>query len=162
MRIRKAQLSKEVLEMINRYRNKTLSEIRKIEARWSCGAYEKYSLYSMRKSEGYEIFYVELKELIESADFGEMMYEKLNPKKLFTDIYERDFRIVKILDQWSKKRYIDPPEICLNHLQKISFGDGRHRTIVAFHLGEKYIPVMVHSSLFDKLSKMIYLKETKK
>jgi hypothetical protein len=115
----------------------------------------------MREFEGCKIFYVELNKLIELADFGEMMYKKLNPKKLFTGIYERDFRVVKILDHWSKGGYIDPPEICLNHLQKISFGDGRHRTIVAFHLGEKYIPVMVHLSLVDKISKMVELKENK-
>jgi len=161
MRIRKAQLPKDVLEMINLYRSKTLSEIKKIEARWACGIYKKHSLYPMRKSEGYEIYYVKLNELIESADFGEMMYKKLNPKKLLTGIYERDFRVVKILDCWSKGGYIDPPEICLNSLQQISFGDGRHRTIVAFHLGEKYIPVVVHSSLFDKISKVIQLKKTK-
>lgn len=162
MRIKKAQLPKEVLEMINLYRDKKLTEIQKIKARWACGTYKKHSLYPVRKTEGYEIFYVDLKELIGSADFGEMMYEKLNPKKLFTGIYERDFRIVKVLDQWNKKGYIDPPEISVDHLQKIVFGDGRHRTITAFHLGEKEIPVVVHTSSLDKVSNLMRLRKNKK
>lgn len=160
MRIKKAQLPKEVLEMINLYRDKELAEIQKIKARWACGAYKKHAFYPIRKSEGYKIYYVELKGLIKLADFGEMIYKKLNPKKLFNGIYERDFRIVKVLDQWSKKGFIDPPELCLTHLGKLSFNDGRHRTIVAFHVGEERIPVVVHSSLVDKISRLISLSDT--
>ncbi len=157
MRIKKSQLPKEVLAMINLYKGKKSTEIRAIKARWACGAYKKYSLHPVLETEGCEVFYVNLGELIKSADFGEIMYEKLNPKKLFTNIYERDFRVVKVLDQWNKKGYIDPPELCLNYLGMISFGDGRHRTIAAFHLGEERIPVVVHASLVDKISQLINL-----
>lgn len=157
MRIKKDQLPKDVLEIIDLYRGKKLIEIQKIKARWACGTHKKHSLYPVCKTEGYNIFYVDLRELIGSADFGEMMYEKLNPRKLFTRIYERDFRIAKVLDRWNKGGYIDPPELCLNHLGAISFNDGRHRAIAAFHLGEKRMPVAIHSSLVNRISQLINL-----
>lgn len=146
--------------MIDLYRDKEITEIQKIKARWACGTNKKHALYPLRKSEGYKIYYVELNQLIRLADFGEMMYKKLNPKKLFTRIYERDFRIVKVLDRWNKKGYIDPPELCLTNLGKLSFNDGRHRTIAAFHVGEEKIPVVVHSSLVDKISQLVNLSDT--
>lgn len=162
MRIKKAQLPKDVLEMINLYRDKTLTDLKKIKVRWACGSYKKYSRLPVLKSEGYEIFYVELDDLIKLADFGEMMYAKLNPKKLFTGIYERDFRVVKVLDHWNKNGYIDPPEISVDSSKKISFSDGRHRTVTAFHLGEKEIPVIVHRSSIDSVSSLISLRKNKK
>lgn len=159
MRIRKAQLPEEVLRMISLYRNKDLIDIKKIKAYWACGVNQEYAMYIPSNFEEYSVFYVNLKKLINLAEFGEMMHEKMNPQYLFTEIYERDFRIVKVLDRWNKKEYIDPPELGLDYQGKIIFHDGRHRTVVAFHIGEKEIPVMIHSSVIDKISQLIYLKE---
>lgn len=106
---------------------------------------------------GCRIFYVNINELVEKADFGEMINEKLNPQKLFTGVDERDFRVAKILERWDKGGPIDPPEICLDYRNQISFGDGRHRTIIAFQLGEKRIPVLVGWNSRKKIAEQIKL-----
>lgn len=154
MRIRKAKLSPKILETINRYRDKKPTELKKIKARWACGVNRKRVF---RPSQGCRVFYVEPKNLVGAADFGEMMFAPLNPRELFSGIDERDFRVAQVLDHWSKNGYIDPPEIYLNHFGQVAFGDGRHRTIAAFHLGEKKIPVRVHRSLIKKVSTTINL-----
>jgi len=97
MRIKKAKLSSKILKTINLYRDKEPSEIRKIKVLWACGVNKKH-LY--RPLQGCRVFYVELKKLIDSADFGEMMFVALNPRQLFTGIDERDFRVAQILDHW--------------------------------------------------------------
>ncbi len=162
MQINKPRLSQDVLEEINFYRNKNIQEIKKIKPQWACGT-NKNRLHDkgLSSAEGYKLYYVELAKLIEIADFGEMMYEKLNPQELFTGVDERDFRVAKALNHWSKNGYMDPPDICLNHLGEISFGDGRHRTLTAYHLGEGYIPVMVHQSLVKRISAIINISKVK-
>ena len=152
---RKAKLPKDILKKINAFRDKDIVEIRKIKVRWAYGVNRKYRKFPLR---GYRFFYVDLKYLIDSADFGEMMSIGLNPQKLFNGVDERDYRIAMLLDHWSKDGYIDPPEIGLNNSGRISFGDGRHRTITAFHLGEKEIPVVIHSSLVKRVSAVIKLE----
>ena len=154
MRIRKAKLPKKILETINLYRDKKPAEIKKIKARWAFGVNRKRVF---RPSQGCCVFFVELKKLVGAADFGEMMFAPLNPRELFSGIDERDFRVAQVLAHWDKGGYIDPPEICLNRLGHVTFGDGRHRTIAAFHLGEKKIPVRVHRSLIKKVSTAINL-----
>jgi hypothetical protein len=138
MEIRRAKLPKKILDEIAVYRKMENSKLSKIKVCWATN--KKDMKYGMK---GCRMFYVNLKELVEKAYFGEMICEKLNPQRLFTGVDERDFRVAKILERWDKKGPIDPPEICLDYKGRINFGDGRHRTIVAFQLGEKIIPVLV-------------------
>ncbi len=138
MKIKRAKLPKKILSEIAIYREMDISKLSEIKVLWAIS--KKDMLYGMR---GRRLFYVDLNELVEKADFGEMMYKKLNPQRLFTGVDERDFRVAKILERWNKGDLIDPPEIFLDHKKQINFGDGRHRTIVAFQLGEKRIPVLV-------------------
>jgi len=153
MHIRKAQLAHDVL---NTYRNKTLSEISSIKVLWACGINEKHSLNTGRHlSDGYQLFYVDIKELVNLSEFGEMGHARLNPHQLFSGIDGQDLRIARILDHWNKGGYIDPPEIYFSNSQKLGFSDGRHRTIAAFHLGVEKIPVIMHLSSIDKVSGLL-------
>jgi len=157
MHIRKAGLPKDILKKINLYRDKDLAEIKKIRVRWARGATRQYPRRSSDR-----LLYVNLENLIKLADFGEMMYVPLNPRQLFTGVDERDFRVAMILDRWNKEGAIDPPELGLNHLGQISFGNGRHRTITAFHLGEEEIPVEIDLSHIEIIGKLIDLRNHKK
>ena len=161
MRIRKAKFPKKALALIGVYRRKELAELKGIKSKWACGKYRHKAIYHYRYAEGYRLFYVELKALIDSADFGEMGHAKLEPSKLFNGVNERDFRVVQVLDHWRNGGFIDPPEICLDRSQKITFGDGRHRTVTAFHIGKKEIPVFVHVTGVKGLSKLIKLRRAK-
>lgn len=152
MKIKRAKLSKKILNEIAIYREMDTSRLSEIKVLWAIS--KKDMRYRMR---GNRLFYVDLNELIEKADFGEMMYKKLNPKKLFTGVDERDFRVAKILERWNKGGMIDPPEIFIDHKKQINFGDGRHRTIVAFQLGEKRIPILVDWRIRKKVAEQIKL-----
>lgn len=159
MVLKKVKLSPQVFELINSYKSKTIDEIKKIQVQWACGINKKYRRYPIK---GTKLFYVELEKLIATVDFGEMGYQKLDPQRLFTGVEDRDFRIARALYHWDQNGYIDPPEIFPEHSQNITFADGRHRTIAAFHIGEKHIPVLVHRSVINKLLphiELIKLKE---
>lgn len=157
MNLRKSGLPKDILAKINFYRDKDLSDIKKIKVRWARGSKRRYPRQSSDR-----LFYVSVNELIRSADFGEMMYVSLNPWQLFTGVDERDFRVAKILEHWDREGYIDPPEIRIDHRGKVTFGDGRHRTITAFHLGEEEIPVQVPLELVTKMSSLIKLNSRRR
>ncbi|MCF6276713.1 MAG: hypothetical protein L3J07_02570 [Candidatus Magasanikbacteria bacterium] len=157
----KVKLSKEIINYIDSYKNKSLFEINKIIVKWAYGTNKKYlsKYYKLIGLKDYSIYLVNTKELINKADFGEMGHTKLKPDILFNGIDERDFRIAKLLEHWGDGGFIDPPEIFINNLPNISFNDGRHRTIVAFHLGEKEIPVIIHNTLIEKISSITKLNK---
>lgn len=157
MQLRKSGLPKDILNKINFYRDKDIGDLKKIKIRWARGSNRQYPRQSLDR-----LFYVDLNELVRSADFGEMMYLPLNPWQLFTGVNERDFRIAKILEHWSGEGHIDPPEICIDHKGRVVFGNGRHRTITAFHLGEEEIPIQVPLEMVTKISSLLKLNRKRR
>jgi hypothetical protein len=158
MKLRKAELPKDLREFIDSYRNKKIAEIGKIKVRWAYGENNKYLRYiSVVSLRDYFVFLVKTRELIDKADFGEVARAAMRPDLLFNNVDERDFRVAKILDHWNKKGYLDPPEISTDIFGRIIFHDGRHRAVVAFHLGEEKIPVLVHKTIVKKVSDVLNL-----
>lgn len=155
MKIRKVNF-KSVSKFIDTYRKMNSCELNMIKAKWAVG--DKRSKM-FNDPEGYSIFLVNIEELISKVDFGEMGFEKMNPSKLFTNVDISDFRIAKILEHWRNGGYVDPPALYLNSFNQLYISDGRHRTISAFHLGEKNIPVAVPCSLIEDVAKKINLKD---
>lgn len=160
MRIRKSKFPKKALALIKSYKEKEPVEIKKIQVKWACGKNRNKATRRYRYAGGYRLFYVNLKALVGSADFGEMGYSKLQPYKLFNGVNERDYRVVQALDHWSQDGFIDPPEIYPDR-QKVAFADGRHRTIAAYHLGKKEIPVYVHTEGIDEITNLIKLRRSR-
>ena len=146
-------------ELICSFNQMEREEIKKISVKWACGINKRFLTKSApRSANGYRVFYIDLNQLIHLGNFGEMDGVELAPHHLFTGGEKRDYRVAKVLYHWSNDGYIDPPEIYpSNRSQKISFTDGRHRTIAAFHIGEKQIPVLIHKSFIQEMSRIITL-----
>lgn len=148
---------KAALELIQKYKLKDEQDIHNIRAKWACGKHMKYSRIYKHPT-CYKLFYVEMRVLLELADFEEVGNAPVEPLKLFKDIPERDFRVAKVLDHWSKGEYIDPPEVYV-HFSKLVFSDGCHRTVAAFHIGEDVIPIYIHVSNVNSVLKRISRKD---
>lgn len=55
--------------------------------------------------------------------------------------------------------YMNPSEVGYNEYRKaIMFGDGRHRLVAAYQLGEEYAPVIVSNSEIPNITKLIRTK----
>lgn len=157
MKIREID-SRKTLAFIESYKKMTNSELKTVKVRWAFGDNKKRILSNL---EDYSFYSVDTKELIKKVDFGEMGLKKMNPYKLFTNVDASDYRIAKILKHWIGGGYIDPPILCFKSSNKFYIADGRHRTITAHHLGEKYIPVAIHKTFLKQISEIIYLKKIK-
>lgn len=162
MKLRNKKLPAEIIEFVDMYKGKKKNEIDKISIKWTCDNDQNY-LYNktLTTTGGYSIYWVETFELINKANFGEMGGHPLMPELLFNNIYERDWRVAKILDHCFNAKYLDPPDVNLDYSDKITFGDGRHRTIVAFHLGLEKIPIAIEQSMVNKISSILTLSEDK-
>lgn len=147
----------ELVKKIDLYRKRSLESFAGTKAIWTKSNKDLRNR-SLLTSEGYSVFVADLEELLLKADFGDMGNTKLRTDVLFAGVDERDYRIANVLKSWEERTRIDPPAIFADNLS-IYFDDGRHRTIVAFHLGEKEIPVMVHSTSYLKVSRLITLNK---
>lgn len=158
MNLRKANKS-DITILLQTYKNKKTEDLKNIKIKWAVGLYkEKMSLSCQSYLDGYLFFYVKTDQLIYKANFGEMRYVPLQPEILFNGVNERDWRIAKILDYCNDNLYLDPPIISVDKYGKLSFDDGRHRTIVAFNLGKKKIPVAIHLDHVKEIEKIIDLQ----
>ena len=136
--------------LINIYKKLTKKELLEIKPKWAFGE----DLFADFDE---DIFaWVNTKELIEKMEFGAMGGD-IDPYVLFSDRENGNQRITKILDRWKNRTLVDPPSIHSDRLGKITFGDGRHRLITAFHLGAKRVPVAIHKSNRETISKFLDL-----
>lgn len=145
-------------KLIETYRKMDSFELSKIKVKW---AIRENSKYMRGDFEDYSFFIVNLYELIAKVNFGEMDFCRMDPNKLFTESINSNYRIARCLDHWRNSKYIDPPRISLDSLDSVSISDGRHRTITAFQLGEKEIPVAIPNCLIDLINSKIDLKNLK-
>jgi len=121
---------------------------------WACGPNadkRRYKDLEHIDMDEYETLDVNASALIKNADFLEV-----NPQVLFTGIGQNDSRVLRILSRWEEGYFIDPPEIGIRRDEfTLFFADGRHRTKVAYLLGEKSIPVMCYKSDLKKLKRIL-------
>lgn len=157
MKLHKAN-SKQYLHTISIYKNKNIKEIRSIKIRWAHGSNKEHYFEYL---ENHSVFMVKTKELINKIDFGEMGFKKLNPHVLFNGTIVSDGRIAKALEHWEKNNFMDPPILALKS-SNLYIVNGRHRTIVAFHLGEKTIPVAIPNDQINEIGQILNLNNHKK
>jgi hypothetical protein len=67
----------------------------------------------------------------------------LDPRLLWDQPRVVNDKVAGVLAHWEAQRFMDPPEIWLDARRGIRIRSGRHRTLVAHHLGEQTIPVAV-------------------
>ncbi|HAZ24717.1 MAG TPA: hypothetical protein DEQ87_13710 [Algoriphagus sp.] len=82
---------------------------------------------------------VSTNDLVKLIDFGE-----LNPSTLFSNDRASNMRFVTTLDLWEKAQPVDPPTVSPENVNgefRIGISDGRHRTILAYHIGADCIPI---------------------
>lgn len=84
------------------------------------------------------IYNADIIKLIEVTNLG----KSFDLNNIFKDDVRSNSRILNILERWNRKLYVDPPTIIRNNDSYI-FKDGRHRTIAAYHLQIKTIPVFL-------------------
>ncbi|WP_339869371.1 hypothetical protein [uncultured Algoriphagus sp.] len=128
--------------------------IQNINPVWATGKFMDQNMMNRLEPNGsYAHIQVSTIGLIEEVDFGE-----LNPKILFSGDMASDMRFVTTLDRWEGGLPVDPPELGIDiNNGKINFkvSDGRHRAILAFHLGEDCIPVYVHKSNIEHIKILV-------
>ncbi|MGP8216341.1 MAG: hypothetical protein ACLQQ4_12300 [Bacteroidia bacterium] len=141
---------------IRDYKERTLTQLQSIIPKW---AYAKDSdnIFDIRlrpKTGEYLMFLVDTKELIKTSELHEV-----NTEILFTGNRLNDGRVAMILHRWDNNQFIDPPtvEIFDSNKSKIGFSDGRHRSKTSYLLGHIQIPIAIHKSQIDSISKMLRL-----
>jgi hypothetical protein len=128
-------LSTSDLKRFLRIKNMSKNELEKISARWAdLDNLDRFYDADLHPDNNIEIKYYPIVDIINKGDFKE-----LNPFKLITD-HTNDMRYVHIIETWESGGYMDPPEAYSDGI-KWSFTNGRHRTIAAYHIGEKCIPI---------------------
>lgn len=142
-------------ELIRQYSLITREQLKLIRPKWAFGAdidhMQDGSLHPLFGN--YTIFLVDVNELISKVDFI-----SLNPSHLFSGDEASDSRVAKIIDDWTNGRFIDPPTLSTHTDGTLSLSDGRHRSIVAYHIGVKTIPVAIHNTMIEYFSKKIGLR----
>ena len=130
--------------LTNKYRSLTHSELLNIKPRWAFkDNIDKISNHNLDPYfNSYEIVSFKTKNIVTRVNFLE-----LDPKVLFTRDDASDYRVAKILDDWQNMKFIDPPTLSISLEGQLTFSDGRHRTIVAYHLKELEMPIAFHKSL---------------
>lgn len=129
-----------------RVKNMSQVEFLKVQAYWAVDEnFDKLqNLDFLPYYKKYKIVNINLSTLIMTADF-----EGLEKQQLITDDIN-DFRYIDIFENWENGIHLDPPVLSIIGT-KISISDGRHRTICAYHIGQKCIPIAVPIN-FDKES----------
>jgi len=119
------------IEKVNEIRNISLTERQKIKPLWLCNEIE------IRNSNKHNVI---LKEIRITKILGIIkLTSVLNTTDIFENEPKNNRRIMSILRAWKHGIGIMPPTI--NYEDSISFLDGRHRTLAAYFLGAKTIPV---------------------
>lgn len=141
------------------YKEKTDQQLRLINPLWAYGVNidQLLNITLNPKDKGHKIFLVDTKALITISDLNEV-----NASVLFNGEILNDGRVATILYRWDNKKFIDPPSVgLLNRYKKqLCFSDGRHRTKTAYLLGHKQMPIAIHQTEIDDISKMIRLVPT--
>jgi len=138
------------------YKEKTDEQLKSITPLWAYGEHIDHLLNSTlnHKNKEHQIFLVNTKELIKVSEFNEV-----NTSVLFTGEMLNDGRVATILYRWDTKKFIDPPCVGLlnRYKEKLCFSDGRHRTKTTYLLGHNQIPIAIHQTEIDDISKIIQL-----
>jgi len=100
------------------------------------------------------MFLTNTKELIKISEFHEV-----NPEILFTGNIINDRRVAMILHRWGNNQFVDPPTVAIfdRNKSKLCFSDGRHRSKISYLLGYVQIPIAIHTSQINSISKMLRL-----
>jgi len=157
MRLKKASTSG-AEEIIKEFFNKSSAELSEVIPKWALGNHlDKLLDYQLHPNRGkYSIFFVEVKQLIQISNFGEVILDKL-----FTDAQLNDIRISRILSRWRDGLFIDPPTIYIDSSKKkLNFSDGRHRTKAAHFLGNKLIPIAIEKCEVNEIGLLISLNKS--
>lgn len=68
-------------------------------------------------------------------------------------------RVSMAKEFWAKGGHMNPALIAWNdYYNKINFGDGRHRLVAAYQLGEKWAPVVVDNESLPKITELVRTK----
>jgi len=147
---------KELKQIINHYQRAPLAILERIKVQWACGEFSKHH---SRDIDGYDVYWTDTKELVEQVAFGNMDRGEINYKKLFGNGPTSDQRIALTLHHWENGQYMDLPELGGINFGKLTIGDGRHRTIAAYHLGEKQMPIAIPKELTKDVQILIHLRK---
>jgi len=156
MKLRKAEC-KDKQEQLTVYLKADLADLQKIKPRWAFGNHINELLdYSIHpENNDYTIFLVNLRELLENAEFNEVTINSF-----FTGNVVNHIRISSILYRWENELFVDPPTVYFRERveKKVAFADGRHRTKVAYLLNVEKIPIAIDNSSISEVHKVITLE----
>ena len=158
MELRKAN-SADFEARIKFYKSKSDEQLKLIVPLWAYGENIHHLLDSTLnpKDKEHEIFLVDIKELMSISELSEV-----NTSFLFTGEMLNDGRVATILYRWDNKKFIDPSSVGLlnRYKEKLCFSDGRHRAKTTYLLGHIQMPIAIHKTEIDNISKMIQLIRT--
>lgn len=158
MELRKAS-SVDFEARINFYKSKTDEELKSIIPLWAYGENIHHLMDTTLnpKDKEHQIFLVDPKELMRISELNEV-----DTNFLFTGEMLNDGRVATILYRWDNKKFVDPSSVGLlnRYKEKLCFSDGRHRAKTTYLLGHTQIPIAIHKTEIDDISKMIQLVST--
>ncbi|MDN3689663.1 hypothetical protein [Cyclobacterium jeungdonense] len=124
-----------------RYMTMKLEDLKKIKPLWATDELMHHNIGNPPGDlDNLEHISINTIQLIEAVNFQE-----LNPKNLFSTKQSSNMSFVTTLIRWENGQPVDPPTLCYNKEKEyLEFTDGRHRAILAHHLGQACIPVAIH------------------
>jgi len=95
-------------------------------------------------SDYYALVFLNLEKVMRNVDANPETGMGLDITKPDGGKNAKSFRLSRVRSHISSKGYLDPPIISYNdYTNFIDFENGRHRTFVAYQMGEKIIPFFV-------------------
>lgn len=127
------------------------------DVKWAVGANISHATPSSQhyqKNADYKIIWANIEDLFAHTekDFTLDLNDKSGGKNSIGARIKKAF-------QHFENHYMDPSMISYNDFYKsISFVDGRHRLYAAYHLGERYAPVIAPVDYVDIIKKLVRTK----
>lgn len=118
---------------LTKYRSISISKLKPL---WAC--YSNFDKCIQPPQKEYIVHNTNIIALIDETNLEK--YFNLN--NILNGDAKSNSRILNILERWNRKLYIDPPIIMRNN-NFYQFRNGRHRTIAAYYLKVKTIPIFI-------------------
>lgn len=121
-------------EWLDKYKKR--DSLNYLEPLWACnGNLNQRISYS----NGFHEKMVDIMALVNATNLD----KRFNLNEIFENDYRSNCRILNILERWNRKLYVDPPLIIQNKNGIYYYRDGQHRTIAAYYLKAKSIPILL-------------------
>lgn len=130
--------------------------IKEEDLKWAIGKNKKYAKFGYPQEDSERmVVWANIKDIFDhTIDFQKMdINDPIGGKNSIGD------RVAKAKQHWERQNYMDPSEIHIDDMNRISFSDGRHRLVASYQLGYEWAPVVIYKDQLDNLKKIVRIRQ---